>query len=228
MLRACAQMFALMIALPVVVTGTVRPVAAHPHIFIDTGFELVTDADDALTHIRVTWAYDEYYSLLITEDLGVDADYDGVLTDQDQQALTGFDMNWSVEFNGDLVATLDGVPLILSRPVEPTATLQSGRIITTHLRAVEGKPVLAGRALSLKPYDPEFYSAYEVSLPVTLSKDQPGGCLIEKIAPDNDTTMQVLQDRFAKLGPDENPEQAGLPLIGAKLATEVRISCAGS
>ena len=56
------------------------PLGAHPHIFVDTGFEVILDAEGRLTHLRITWAYDEFYSLLVTEDRGLDPDYDGVLT----------------------------------------------------------------------------------------------------------------------------------------------------
>ena len=122
------------------------PLAAHPHVFIDTGFEIILDANCALTHVRTTWAYDELYTLMISEDLKVDQDYDGKLTPEEEARLAGFDMQWVEGFNGDLEATLDGAPLVLSGPLEPTARIEGGRVITTHLRAVEGTPGLAGRA----------------------------------------------------------------------------------
>ncbi|MEY8837883.1 DUF1007 family protein, partial [Cribrihabitans sp. XS_ASV171] len=33
------------------------PLAAHPHVFIDTGLELIFDDKGHLTHVRVEWAY---------------------------------------------------------------------------------------------------------------------------------------------------------------------------
>jgi ABC-type uncharacterized transport system substrate-binding protein len=56
------------------------PAAAHPHVFIGTGLTLVLDADNRLAAIRVTWSYDELYSLLVLEERGLDSDYDGALT----------------------------------------------------------------------------------------------------------------------------------------------------
>lgn len=50
------------------------PLAAHPHIFIDTGFELILDEAGHMTHVRVSWQYDDFYSLLITEDMALDTD----------------------------------------------------------------------------------------------------------------------------------------------------------
>ena len=151
-------------------THAASPAPAHPHVFVDAGIEITLDPDGRLEAITVTWIYDEYYSLLITEELGLDPDYDGVLTAEETATLTGFDMNWAPGFNGDLEATLDGAPLALSGPEAATAALRpDGRILTTHRRAVPARPAMAGRVLSLKPYDESYYTAYEVPQPPVLS-----------------------------------------------------------
>lgn len=202
------------------------PAAAHPHVFIDAGFEIIIDETGALTHVRTTWAYDEYYSLLISEDRKIDQDFDGVLTEDDTARLTGFDMQWVEGFNGDLDATLDGVPLVLSGPTEPTATIVDGRIVTTHLRAVEGQPVIAGRALSLKPYDPTYYTAYAVALPVTLTGGK--GCRIRTVEPDVDAALEEMRQQLLRLDKDADLEENGFPEVGADFATDVQVSCPAS
>ena len=199
---------------------------AHPHIFIAAGFEIVTDEQGNLTGIRTTWDYDEFYSLMILEDLGLDRDYDSVLNTAEQAALNGFDMKWVEGFNGDLVATLDGEPLSLTGPLETTAALRDGRIVTTHLRKVTGTPELTGHILMLKPYDPTYYTAYEVTLPVTVPGRE--GCLIESIPPEIDSALANMQQKLSTLDPSMNPEDAGLPDIGADFATEVEIQCPAS
>ena len=55
--------------------------------------------------MRVTWAYDEFYSLLVLEDMRLDQDADGVLTEAEEQFLSGFDAQWVEGYNGDLVMT---------------------------------------------------------------------------------------------------------------------------
>ena len=67
---------------------------AHPHIFVDTGVELIADDAGRLAQVKVTWAYDDYYSLLIAQDLGIDQDFDGQASDADRETLIGFDMKW--------------------------------------------------------------------------------------------------------------------------------------
>ena len=53
------------------------PLGAHPHIYIDTDFDLVFDTDGKLAAVRIDWAYDDFYSLLMIEENGLDADGDG-------------------------------------------------------------------------------------------------------------------------------------------------------
>jgi hypothetical protein len=60
-----------------------RPAAAHPHVFIDTGSPSSSTTENRLVAIRVAWAYDELYSLLVLEERGLDQDYDGVLTPEE-------------------------------------------------------------------------------------------------------------------------------------------------
>ncbi len=202
------------------------PAIAHPHIFVDTGIEIVLDDAGALAHVRITWAYDEYYSLLITEELEVDQDFDGVLTAQDKARLTGFDMNWIPGFNGDLVALLDDAPLALSGPQQPTATLEEGRITTTHIRQVDGSPNLAGRVLSLRAFDETYYTAYDVTLPVRIAPAST--CTLDKIAPDIDGELEQMRQMLLTINADADLEENEIPLIGAKFATEIRVSCPAS
>lgn len=198
------------------------PLGAHPHIFVNTGLAFLVDADNRLTHVQVTWEYDELYSLLVTEDMGVDSDYDGVLTDDDLALLTGFDMNWIPGFNGDLVGTLAGAPLSLSRPSAPTATMVDGKIITTHLRAVAGTPQLSG-PLVFRPFDATHYTAYEVGLPVTVQGGQ--GCTTDINAPDIRGALALIQAEIAALPEDIDMEAAGFGNIGEQFATEVTLTC---
>jgi ABC-type uncharacterized transport system substrate-binding protein len=189
------------------------------------GFDLRVDAAGRLEAVEVTWAYDALYSLLVTEEMGLDADGDMVLTEGEERALTGFDMNWIEGFEGDLEARLEGQKLALSGPKQPTARLSEGRIVTTHLRRLEVPQNLAGTLLTLKPFDPTYYTAYEVTLAVTVS----GGalCDIEKQLPDLDAETKRLQEELAALGRDESTIEMGFPEVGENFATEVQVRCAG-
>ncbi|MCR8826932.1 DUF1007 family protein [Pseudosulfitobacter koreensis] len=197
---------------------------AHPHIFIDAGLVAIVDDAGALQAVEVTWAYDAFYSLLITEDFGLDPDGDAVLTPQEEEQLRGFDMQWIPGYDGDLVARLDGAPLKLSRPRDVSLVMREGRIVTTHVRDVVGAPVLAGHSLSMKPFDPTYYTAYDVTLNVTV--EGLDGCMIARHLPDLDAGMKQMQSALSKLGRDEDAIEAGFPEVGEAFATEVEMTCA--
>ena len=200
------------------------PVLAHPHIFIDVGLEVLVDDSGQMESVRVTWAYDALYSLLITEEFGLDTDGDAVLTPQEEAELAGFDMKWVPGFNGDLLAQLGTEVLALSGPQEPTAVMREGRIVTTHLRRVAQTPKIAGQALVFKPFDPTFYTAYDVRLAVKVTGMD--GCQIGKQEPDIDREMQELQAALSLLGQDQDAFEMGFPEVGESFATAIEISCA--
>lgn len=197
---------------------------AHPHIFIDAGLTAIVDDKGALQAIKVTWAYDAFYSLLVTEDAGVDPDGNAVLTKEEEAQLRGFDMQWIDGYNGDLVARLDGEPLVLSGPRDATLVMREGRLVTTHVRDVAGAPMLAGHSLSLKPYDPTYYTSYDVTMNVTVQGLE--GCTVARNLPDLDAGMKQLQDALSKLGRDQDAIEEGFPEVGEAFATDVEITCA--
>ena len=199
------------------------PLTAHPHIFVDTGLELRFDAEGRLTEVITTWAYDDFYSLLIMEDRGLDPDLDGVLTPAEAADLTGFDMQWTEGFNGDLEITQAGRLLTLSGPTEATAVYAQGRITTTHLRRVDPDQQ-PGVPLEIKPFDATYYTAYDVTLPVRLLGTDQCEHRIEVL--DIDAGIQMLSKELAALDMATTPEEAGLPDIGGLLATTVRVTCA--
>ncbi len=198
------------------------PVAAHPHVFIDTGLEFIVDETGQLTHVRVTWVYDELYSLFQLEDMKLDQDGDGLLTAAEEKFLAGFDAQWIEGYNGDLVVQAAGEPVALSGPQEATATTEDGRIVTTHLRAVEGDRVDA-KSLSAKPFDETYYTAYEVTRPVTVSG--PLVCAIERLDPDIDGQLAQMRAFLLTLDADYDLEENDIPLVGESFATEIRVSC---
>ncbi len=201
---------------------TATSLSAHPHVFIDTGFELIVDGDGRLTHVRVIWEYDELYSLLITEDLGLDGDGDGALTSAGIAQLRGFDMHWVEGFNGDLVIETGERRVALSGPQSFTASFADGRVTSTHLRAFD-QPVMPGEVATLRPYDATYYTAYDVTRPVMVTGG--GSCKIDVIVPEMNSGLIELQEQLAGLDAETDPKDAGLPEIGAQLANSVIVTC---
>ncbi|WP_282022398.1 DUF1007 family protein [Ruegeria faecimaris] len=198
------------------------PAMTHPHVFIDTGLEFIVDDSGQLTHVRVTWAYDEFYSLLVLEDMKLDQDGDGLLSESEQDFLSGFDAQWDQGYNGDLVVWSEAEVLPLSGPLEPKALMEDGRIVTSHLRSVEGGPVPA-TALSVKAFDETYYTAYDLTRPVTVSGSKT--CQIDRFEPDVDGQLAQMQAFLLTLDANYDLEENDIPMVGENFATEIRISC---
>ncbi|MGJ8545667.1 MAG: DUF1007 family protein [Sulfitobacter sp.] len=200
------------------------PLGAHPHIFVDTGLELIVDGQGRATHVRVTWAYDALYSLLVTEDMGLDADGDAVLSPAEEAQLRGFDANWIDGFEGDLEARFAGAKLALSGPQEPTAKMREGRIVTTHLRQIETPPDMAKGALEFAPYDPTFYTAYDVTMGSKVTGR--GGCAAALNVPEVTDDLLALKNDLSEIDEMGDAEAMGGSNVGALFATKVQFTCA--
>ena len=110
-------------------------VAAHPHVFVETGLKLVLDDKGQVAGVEVSWTYDALYSMLTFEDRGLDKDYDGRLDQTELTFLAGFDLNWVEGFAGDLYLETGGTPVVLGPP-EPREVMVDGeaRIVSSHFR----------------------------------------------------------------------------------------------
>lgn len=208
--------------LPVAALLALAPAAAwaHPHVFIDTGLAAKTDAAGRLLGVEVTWEYDDYYSLLIFEDMGLDADYDGQLTAEELAALQGFDLQWEAGFEGDTYLSLDGSPLALGAPEARQTVVADGRIRSRHFRPLI-RPV-AAEGVVIQAYDPTYYSAYTVSL----GAEAGTGCAADVTPPDLDRAYSLLEELLYAM-PADQAEDA-YPEVGAAFADTVRLTCAGS
>ncbi|MDG3040062.1 DUF1007 family protein [Roseicyclus marinus] len=209
-------------AFGVVSALSATPVAAHPHIFVDAGLRLLRDADGVVSAVEVTWRYDELYTLLLTEDYGLDPDYDLVLTEAEVAQMLGFDLNWSGGFEGGLVLRQGGAPLDLGAPEPVSLTLlPSGQLETTHRRAVRG--AVAGDLLA-QVYDPEFYIAFEMILPIDI--EGAPACGVELLRADLDAAYSVLEQALEEIGGAVAAED-NFPPVGAHFADRVEVTCPG-
>lgn len=199
---------------------------AHPHIFVDTGLRLIHDAEGRVAAIEVRWTYDELFSLLLLEDLGLDADYDGVLTEAEESDLQGFDLEWPDGFEGDVYAYSDGEAVPLGPPQPGLSGLQpNGMLTSTHIRPLLIPLDPEETTVSVKVYDPTFYTAYTI-LSSAASSDRPG-CEVAVFEPDLDGAYALLAAALAEVGADvADPfEELDFPPVGDRFSDELRVTC---
>jgi polyphosphate kinase len=201
------------------------PAAGHPHIFIDTGLEIIFDDRGRAAAVRVAWVYDDFYSMLMLGDRGLDPDGDGRLTAEEEAVLSGFDMAWDADYEGDLYA-LDGAgrPVALGRPRDWSARMLDGRIVSTHLRLFEPPLERAALPLVLQVYDPGYYTAYTILGTPRLTGGE--GCEVKVYEPDLTAAEEALKEALAEYTADQDVEY-DYPAVGAAFAEEARVTCAG-
>lgn len=167
------------------------PAAAHPHVFIDADAALIFGKSGRLEAVRVTWTYDEFYSLMMIEDARLDADGDGTPDPDRLRAFAGKDVDWMAGFPGHIILEQDGKPVALKGPVAHAARYADGRIVTSHVRPLrQPVAVTPGHALMLRLYDPEYFVAYDTPRdPVTEGRS---GCSVVRRLPVSSGQEELL------------------------------------
>lgn len=191
--------------------------AAHPHVFVDVGLQFESDGAGNLTGVEVTWRYDDFFSLLILSDMGLDQDGDGVLTEAERAELKGFDLEeWPEGFEGDLYIHRGDRKVPLDHPVPTDVTLEDGRIVATHRRSFG--PVRADD-LQVEPYDPTYYVDYTLTGPV----DLPQGCDHVVREPDLDESQREFRNMISEMTAEE--QFSGGIEVGNLFSDVMVVSC---
>ena len=197
------------------------PALAHPHVFIDTEVEIILNAGGMVDAVRVTWVYDELYTLSIIEDRGFDPDFDGVLDSAEKAALSGFDMVWDEGYPGDTYVLAGETPLGLGGPSDWTADYVDGRLVSTHMRRVE--PPVDPRDLPfvVQSYDPSYYVSYRiVGTPKVTGGTDCAAMIFEPDLAAADRALEAALEEY--YGSDL---EGDFPAVGAAYADEVRLTC---
>ena len=219
------KVFMRLAAASLIPLGLAAPALAHPHVFIDSGIEVLIDEQNRATGVRISWTYDEFYSLSVIADKGLDPDGDGTLTTPELAQLSGFDMNWDPGFPGDTYALQGDADLALSRPRDWSAGYADGKITSHHVRDFDQPVPLAGDPLIVQVYDPGYYVQYTIALDPVLTGGQ--DCTATAYAPDITEADEQLKAALAEYTPDQDVE-ADFPAIGKAYAEEIRVTCAAS
>jgi ABC-type uncharacterized transport system substrate-binding protein len=199
--------------------------AAHPHIFVEAQVSLVTDGAGQVTGVRLTWTYDEFFSFLLTSELGIDPDGDMQLNPEEQQALADYVLDWPADFGGDLLVMQNGVPLPLAPRAEAQALFRDGRIVESHLRPLAAAADARAAEVQVQVFDPFYYVAYEVRGEIGVENGE--GCQTTYLPADLNAAYSLVDELLygrpaSDVGPDEY-----FPEVGQAFADTIGLRCAG-
>ncbi|MDR9395037.1 MAG: DUF1007 family protein [Roseovarius sp.] len=206
---------ALLIALVTVCAPAAR---AHPHVFVDVTLRFLPAADGQLSGVEVTWRYDDFFSLLVLEDRGLDPDGDMRLSPAERDRLMGFDLvDWPDGFEGALFLSGPDGDVALGPPRATHVGLDGGRIVSRHVRPF---PPVAADDLVARPYDPSYYAA----LDLVAVAGVPDGCAPRIVEADAD----AADARVAELGDAGREDFFEEVRVGSHYADRLEVSCAPS
>lgn len=196
--------------------------SAHPHVFVEVSVAMIYEGD-APSAVRLTWTYDDYFSLLLMSDLGLDEDGDTILTAQELDILTASVKDWPADYDGDLEVLQNGRSLPLGPKEDHIVTYEDGVVHETHTRPLVGA-IDPKQPLAARPYDPYFYVAYDVTGEITVEGRD--GCVGTLQSPDleaaNAQVATLLDGRAASdVGATEE-----FPAVGNLFAQTVTFTCA--
>ena len=207
------------VALLGVPPGTAR---AHPHEFIDTTLSLRFDPGGALVAVGFVWAWDDFTTMLILADQGMDGDGDGLLTADESAALSDLYAHWPPEFDGHFYLRQSGSPVALTGPQGVEATVRDGQLVVRFERALV-TPV-AARDLTLKVYDPSYYSYY--ALTAAPGIEGRSDCQVSIQTPDIEAAQRLYEQAMGSLTEEDLMNGANEPQVGGAFADEVSVTCA--
>jgi len=194
------------------------PAGSHPHVFVETALRFDINDQSEITGVTVTWTYDDFFTLLILEDMRLDPDGDGQLTDAELDELFGFDLvEWPPGFEGDLYVTSNGEKIEMPRPRPVGIAVEDGLITATHSRDIPNVPIEGAK---IQQYDPTYYVAYDVSQGVTTT------------APGCDATVTDPDQAAAQAAVDKELDGGSMEdifnemLVGVHFSDTITLSCA--
>jgi ABC-type uncharacterized transport system substrate-binding protein len=193
--------------------------AAHPHVWIDARSTVIFDAQQRMTALRVSWRFDEFYSLFAIE--GLDRDGDGELAPAELRPLAELNVTSLEDYRYFTEIVADGAALAYA-PVSDYGARYEDGILTLEFTIPLAAPVDPRRArVAFKSYDPTFYIAIEPALqdPVSLSGTPPASCraVVEEGSGPSET---LSLSEAGSLDPNANEG------LGALYATTIVLACA--
>lgn len=197
----------------------------HPHVFVETAVEIIVDAQAQVTAIKVIWTYDDFFSLLITEDLGIDSDGDLVLTAAEQEILQSTIKDWPEDYSGDVLVESTAGELALGPRAEHAVVYVDGRVVETHVRPLV-QPVAPETNVDIRVFDPGYYTAYTLSGGANVSGSD--ACDVGVLAADFEAAFAMMDELlYGQPASEVGPEEA-FPEVGAAFADRITVICRAS
>ncbi|WP_242650507.1 DUF1007 family protein [Cognatiyoonia koreensis] len=192
---------------------------AHPHLFVETALTILYEGDIPVG-VQVEWIYDDFFSLLLTSDLGIDLDGDLALSAEEEAVLDAAVTAWPEGFAGDLEVRQNGELVPLGDKTDHTMSYEAGIVRETHVRPL---PQLNDPNITLQAFDPFYYIAYDLTQPVQIIGRT--DCDVAVFPADLDAARALVADLLDGLAPEDVGPDEPFPEVGSEFADKVSVTC---
>jgi len=216
-LRGLKTWFLAVLAAAALAGAVPREGRAHPHVWIDARSTVIFDDQQRVSALRVSWRFDDFYSLFAIE--GLDTDGDGTVSEAELRPLAELNVTSLKEYRYFTYVTADGADVPYGPVSEYASRFEDGILSLEFVIPLE-TPVDPRRAqVSFKSYDPTFYIAVEPSLqdPVHFTGSPPPACRAVVQEGQDGETLNLSEADFLDPAKSES--------IGALYATAIAIVC---
>jgi ABC-type uncharacterized transport system substrate-binding protein len=216
MLETLIRLPQILLAL-VLLTPLSMPAQAHPHVWVTVEATLIYERG-ALTSIKHTWTFDEFYSAMAVE--GLDTNKDGKFDRNELAELAKVNVTSLKDFAYFTFPTLAGQALKVADPTDYWLEHKDG-ILSLHFVLPLTSPVLPeAKGFAFAVYDPSFFIAFDLAKtgqPVRLGDGAPKGCSVKIGAPErNAGDVSALGESIA-----------AMTGFGVSMAKTISVECGG-
>lgn len=199
-------------------TALTQAAAAHPHVFIEIRDKIVFDGDGRIAGVKVSWTFDEFYTLWALE--GLDTNQNGVYDEPELKTLAADNVTNLKDYSYFTYATIDGQAVTFGDVLDYGITYEN-EMLTLHMVLPLTAPADPHAVkFAFKTFDPSFYIAMDLAQkePIAFEGAAPEGCGFQIDEPNANPDGIVFSDTLANLPEYQN--------FGAQFARNVRIVCA--
>jgi len=205
-----------LLAMFVVLSGTIASASAHPHVFVTASSELVYAPDGSITGVRHAWVFDDMFSTYALQ--GIESKTKGIYTREELAPLAQTNVESLKEFAFFTFAKADGRKQRFVDPVDYYLEQKEGALVL-HF-TLPFKAPFKTRELVLEIYDPTFFVDFSLQKadPIRLV-GAPASCktAIQRPSDGAPAAQKLGEDNFMDGGANAN--------FGAMFANKITVEC---
>lgn len=209
------------LAILLILLGSAGAAQSHPHMFFRSTAQFLLDSEGRLSKLRVVFLVDELNTLYTFAELGVNQDGDQELTDEEIEKVAATILEGFGHYNYFTHLRHQHASVALGKPLGVTVQIQQRQLGLSFMIPLQTPLDPRGKSLSLKLYDPTYFTAVTIDLPPTVI-GKGANCSVSVAKPADTVQTRTSQRLLSQLSREQTPEVAD---VGVLFAETTRLTC---